>query len=452
MACSYVYLSSAANMVVHSSYDKHRITVVDFATPMTTDGIPLLDRNNLYNSNQQRKVQRRVFVKCFPWRWSYTSEAGEKIIPGFRHPLTYERISVFFSAVCLAATLLWYIANSGNLVLVRVSRETLLFSRNKTVTESMQLMHSTWNTHCTQDFKLLLQIPSWPGAPNEEGLVMHSSIYSSDISILWLAVFVYTFSILFQSWRCRNYDSNYKPGRGPEFSRWLEYFFTSPLQIIIVSSSFGFATLDSLLGQCGMQAALVLLGYDIELQIKKIYKRKSLENPGRKTEGFVHVLSGVGVADLRILVYLGFSWLLHFGIWGIPFVPGHGIGGKYFQLRQQLANCLVDSDNMQIPKAAIPDAVTAIYVLQYVLFTIFGLVCSWQVLRALLLKQGAEIDTEKKWIVVSTRYSILSVTAKTLLEAGLAAYVVMYKEWKLVPNANIYQHDINNHKCLAIAS
>jgi hypothetical protein len=40
---------------------------------------------------------------------------------------------------------------------------------------------------------------------------------------------------------------------------------------LIVSSSFGFATVDSLLGQSGMQAALVLLGYNIEHQVKKIY-------------------------------------------------------------------------------------------------------------------------------------------------------------------------------------
>jgi len=47
--------------------------------------------------------------------------------------------------------------------------------------------------------------------------------------------------------------------------------FTSPFQIFIVATAFGFANRDTVLGLCGMQAALVLFGYDIEQQIKKIY-------------------------------------------------------------------------------------------------------------------------------------------------------------------------------------
>ena len=54
-------------------------------------------------------------------------------------------------------------------------------------------------------------------------------------------------------------------------------------------------------------------------------------------------LSWAGIRDLRIFVYLGFSWLLHLGIWGIPMLPGHGIGGKYAQLQQQLEKCVPSS-------------------------------------------------------------------------------------------------------------
>jgi hypothetical protein len=80
---------------------------------------------------------------------------------------------------------------------------------------------------------------------------------------------------------------------------------------------------------------------------------------------------------LTLFVYLGFSWLLHIGIWGIPGVPGHGIGGKYAQLQQQLKECACNG--------SIPGSVTAIYVLQLVLFTVFGLVCTLQVVMALSL-------------------------------------------------------------------
>jgi hypothetical protein len=107
------------------------------------------------------------------------------------------------------------------------------------------------------EYPMLLQEPTWQD--NETGVVMHSSVYATDIYIFPLAFIVFTTSILFQGWRCWQYDQGegrsknrlYNPQKGPEFSRWLEYFFTS-----------------------GMQEALVLLGYNIEQQIKKIYKRK----------------------------------------------------------------------------------------------------------------------------------------------------------------------------------
>lgn len=241
-------------------------------------------------------------------------------------------------------------------VIVRVSRETLLFTRNTTVVQSMELLHASWNQHCEGKFDTLLQKPMWPGEGEDEiGKAMHGTVYAFDVPIFWLAMCVFLFSIVFQFWRFTNSESFqctfcgrsfhrqdplYKPEKGPDFSRWLEYFCTSPLQILIVSTSFGFATVDALLGQCGMQAALVLLGYDIEQQIKKVYKRKLLQSP-KQPRRFHNALYPF-IKDLRIFVYLGFSWLLHFGIWGLPY-PGHGIGGKYAQLQQQLEKCVPSS-------------------------------------------------------------------------------------------------------------
>ena len=341
-------------------------------------------------------------------------------------PLTCEIISVCLSIVCLLVSVIWRYGFEGGLnsdsLPVRISRETLLFSRTENVIESMELLHSMWNNDCGKQSRMLLQQPTWQNL--ETGKVMHGSVYALTIYIFPLSCLVFSISILFQGWRCLKYNKTYKPEKGPDFSRWLEYFFTSPLQITIVSISFGFATLDSLLGQCGMQAALVLLGYDIEQQVKKIYKRRN-SKPIRKTAEagtarFHHVLQWAGIKDLRIFVYLGFSWLLHIGIWGIAGVPGHGIGGKYAHMQQQLKEC-VGTD------ASIPGAVTAIYVFQLVLFTVFGLVCTLQVVKA--LRGRGEVDTEKEWLTVSWRYSFLSLTAKTLLEVGLVSFFIMYKPW-----------------------
>jgi hypothetical protein len=254
--------------------------------------------------------------------------------------------------------------------------------------------------------------------------------------------------ILFQTWRWVQYDKLYKPELGPEFSRWLEYFFTSPLQILIVSSAFGFATVDSLLGQIGMQAALVLLGYDIERQVKKMYKRLEKEKRDgaeyhSKHKRFHHIFSGIRIADIRLWVYLFFAWALHIAIWGIPYVTGFGIGGKYFLLQQQLEKC--------VKTMTIPDAITWIYWLQFVLFTLFGLVCTAHVVFVKNINVFKP-DPKRDWRRISGLYTILSVTAKTLLEVGLVLYITSYNEWTDLTGkeANTEKLVQNNKSCWAI--
>ena len=395
--------------------EPRRSNVIDFATQ---------DRSPLLGSDLQPLRRRRRV----PW------------------PLTCERISVLFSFVCLVISVILR-STKGSDLKVRISRETLLFSNDTNVEDGMRLIHSTWNNHCEEKHELLLQVPRWQeimSNESETGLVMHSSTYAFDIYIFPLIFIVFLTSIVFQGWRCWQYDKLYKPEKGPDFSRWLEYFFTSPLQILIVSSSFGFATVDSLLGQSGMQAALVLLGYNIEQQVKKIYKRRKSKldkgvNYIRKKERFHHLFASLNVADIRTWVYLFFAWALHIFIWGIPNVTGFGIGGKYFLLRNQLEQC--------VKTMTIPDAVTVIYWLQYCWFTVFGLVCSAQVLWA----QTRDItQPERDWKFVSGVYTVLSVTAKTALEAGLVLYVSMYKEWILVSEAHTQTHNVHNQTCWSI--
>ena len=367
--------------------------------------------------------------------------------------LTLERLSVFCSFVCIVVSLVVYANKQGNKLKVRLSRETLIFSPGTGVEDGMRLLHFTWNNSCGDKYPMLLQRPTWRA--NETGVVMHSSVYATDIYIFPLAFIVFTTSILFQGWRCWQYDQGegksknrlYNPEKGPEFSRWLEYFFTSPLQILIVSSSFGFATVDALLGQSGMQAALVLLGYNIEQQIKKIYKRKTDEKNNKKPSKFEHMLGFV--ADIRLWVYLFFAWALHVAIWGIPGVTGFGIGGKYNLLQKQLEACVH-------PTQKIPDAVTWIYWLQYVFFTLFGIVCSFHVFWAKFsfnaVTNGEDMKelSKHQWNFISRLYGILSVSAKTALEAGLVMYVNMYEEWELLPAATIMDRPMQNETCWVI--
>lgn len=350
--------------------------------------------------------------------------------------LTCERLSVLCSALCLLSTIVW-LGTEGRKerdngepygwLNVRVSRETLLYSDDPGVTAGLRLLQSRWNTHCDGKFQLLLQKPAWD-ADTESGLVMHSNIEAPfPVSIAGAAIAVFLFSITFQVWRCRNYYPNnphglYNPESGPDFSRWLEYFFTSPLQILIVSTAFGFATVDSLIGQCGMQAALVLLGYDIEQQVKKVYKRRTTGSVIKPATRFHHILMPA-VHDVRLVVYLGFAWVLHNLIWGLPYAAQNGIGGKYSLMQQQIDQCDITGE--------IPWPVILIFYLQYVMFTVFGCVSTVQVVWALNAENLTKEDIKAKWLCYSGVYSFLSLSAKTLLEVGLAGYVYTYSPWTL---------------------
>jgi hypothetical protein len=161
------------------------------------------------------------------------------------------------------------------------------------------------------------------------------------------------------------------------------------------------------------------------------------------------------VADIRLWVYLFFAWALHVAIWGIPGVTGFGIGGKYNLLQKQLEACVHTE-----PKMKIPDAVTWIYWLQYLFFTSFGIVCSFHVFWAKfsfnfhdlqkLNTPPMEALIKHQWNLISCLYAILSVSAKTALEAGLVMYVSMYEEWTLLPAATITQHAMQDETCWAI--
>ena len=145
--------------------EARRSNVIDFALP---DKIPLLGANLPLGSA------------------GWTSPALVPLRPHMARrqliatPLTCERISVFLSFVCLLVSLIWrYGTQPGQDSLslpIGVSRETLLFSRNASVMEGMQLLHSTWNNHCPLQTRLLLQKPTWENQETDlviTGACMH---------------------------------------------------------------------------------------------------------------------------------------------------------------------------------------------------------------------------------------------------------------------------------------
>lgn len=310
--------------------------------------------------------------------------------------------------------------------IVDISREIFMYSRKQPFNDQLRVAHRNYHDYCP-DYTFKLQQPDWKNDADEkyDGVGHLMSAYAFSLNLWYVVLWIFAWSTIFQLGRAKGFNKWYFPEKGPEFSRWLEYFFTSPFQILIVALAFGFGSLDTLIGAMGMQAALVLLGYDIEQQIKKIYKRE----PNKAKKRFQHLLRNWNIPDLRIWVYLFVAWMLHIMIWGLPRLTEHlpflylpwGIGGRY-QL-QKFHNEKCEKD----PDFSIPGFVDFLFWSQFILFTSFGAVCTWQAAHAVSLNK---LDQESAWRKISIAYSFLSITAKTLLEAGFLMLVANFRQWQ----------------------
>jgi hypothetical protein len=175
------------------------------------------------------------------------------------------------------------------------------------------------------------------------------------------------------------------------------------------------------------------MGYGIEQQIKKTYLRK----PETSREKFYSILEPT-VRDIRGPMYLLVSWILHLLIWGIPGawnagITRWGIAGQYAYIHKYQKKC---GD----PNFAMPAFVDVIFWGQFACFSLFGLVCTAQFLRAGYL--GTAGDTKKdikareeyksNWALYSLLYAALSVTAKTVLEVGFLGLVSTSPEFLML--------------------
>jgi hypothetical protein len=287
----------------------------------------------------------------------------------------------------------------------------------------MHHLNFEYDHWCDKNFRMNLEVPTWDPKNVDrhpldvtfhntkkkksdgflQGISTSIDIHYTTIDLFLIAVPIFVFSCLFQFARywfyCTQANPNgwYKPWLGPEFSRWTEYLCTSPLQIFLVCVAFGTTNISTLLGQVGMQAALVLFGYDIEHQIKKIYKRGIRNNCRTRFHNIF------GIMNLRLYVYLGVSWLLHALIWSV-------ILGRFYLQERQGELCEKEED------FRMPAEVSFLVWSQFVSFTCFGVVCTLQVWFA---KPKDEELRIKAWNRFSLVYAILSITAKTFLEIGL---------------------------------
>ena len=195
-----------------------------------------------------------------------------------------------------------------------------------------------------------------------------------------------------------------------------------------------------------MQAALVLLGYDIEQQVKKIYNRKKTFDERDANDRLAHLMQDSHALrrfhhlfkNMRLWVYVGVSWALHALIWSSIFL-------RFWLQDRHQRECALKNEKFRIPIT-----VQLILYSQFIAFVLFGVVSTWQVYGA--NPMGRE-HQKLEWYKVSNLYSLLSVTAKTFLEVGFLMYVNVYKTFKRAPPSTVttgYMQNNTNLTCSAV--
>ena len=238
---------------------------------------------------------------------------------------------------------------------------------------------------CTKDGKVKHSVYTIRRAWNDtvySGSAMVESAKWPDTFDPWIILMViFIFSILFQFKRANSATDTYNEKEDkyyplkPDFWRWLEYALTSPFQILLISTSVIMGERSQLLALMGLQAGLVMLGFVNEKRIDKFYKRgikifgqqyyNEKKTPKEScNEKEIEFRPRNKVYKLVILMTL--SWLLFAIIWFI-------IVSRFHRQVSLNFDCMFE-DKM-------PWAVWFIVVGQGVLFALFGVVQTWQVVR-----------------------------------------------------------------------
>lgn len=244
----------------------------------------------------------------------------------------------------------------------------------------------------------------------------------------------------------------YNPGE-PDFWRWLEYALTSPLQILIISTSVLIQDRSTVFNLMGLQCALVLLGYLNEVLIQKGWKKL-----GKGVFDLSLLDWGKTFVFTKLVVTMVLSFLFYIIIW--------------WTIISRFDRQVDNQDKCSFVQK-MPDEVYFIIITQSLLFLAFGYVQLYQVYELFVQKQlirsnenirriqkdnGIQLELYKiakneiknnaaspvqstpeqllilknelekimtkqtdSWYRAAFRYSALSVTAKTFLEGGFIA-------------------------------
>jgi len=200
----------------------------------------------------------------------------------------------------------------------------------------------------------------------------------------------------------------YVPSSGPDFWRWVEYALTSPLQTIIIAGSFYMREIVLLTLMAGLQGALMLLGYVIEVEIQTL----CLEKIAAWQAGAYRIRGmtvKTFVCQCKLFFLFSCAYACHAIVWVILITK--------FQMQAQA------NSDCQNPSKMPPEIIIVIG-LECLLFSLFGVVLT---LQAISVARAPSLDpfvVQSLWRRVSGWYSVLSLSAKLVLEWGFIVLLV----------------------------
>lgn len=292
-------------------------------------------------------------------------------------------------------------------------------------TDYQEEFMKTCNDSTNMEYKMYIGSTTW--IREDKTKITYNSISmpieGEGFNPWYMLMFVLYISSVFQGTRCIFNGLNfggltYDPGSGPDFSRWLEYAITSPLQILIVASIFSLGNSNLLLTLACLQGALVILGFLLELIMDDIMINSNDEsNKSDKSDKKESKVVNPQRNFIELLFVLFTSIFFHIVIWYII------INTFLSQL-----NTAKDCSDVDIE---IPPIVTFIIGIQCFFFSTFGLVLCFQAFYVIFCANFCNYvslykQRRKIWYTVTVCYSILSVLAKGSLEYGFIFFITMY--------------------------
>ena len=321
-------------------------------------------------------------------------------------------------SVCVFLSLAIWLSVEGKDYSVNTWTESVLMGGNHIVMQQIVQTNSTMRNLCEKPLIMQenfdhintrLSLPLLLFSLNNT--VVRGSVFCTVSPTTYncktLLLMVLILSFLFQVWHllpvctrllptkfsfigCGLLNSQDKPLRNmPDFSRWLEYTVTSPMQIIVIAITVYIRNAHHLSLLSTLQGALTLSGWTVEVCISNL--QIAATNSGKMSRDFANTL-------LKLATIFLAATYAHNVIW-------FSILDFYIAHENNTRNC-----DLGIKK--IPEIIQTIVIVQCVLFSMFGSIPLFQIAVVLIADPS---KTTFIWDFANIAYSILSVVSKGLL-------------------------------------